>query len=237
MIDGPKANPGLSRKQQPNRLPVRRIGSLVVIPKERRTIALVDSEEFLTITPTDVQHPRASHLIQGGLYRLTEIVGIPGDFRWMAFRMRQQPRHDLCPRVATKQSSHLEDQIGDRPRVGGLTHFAQLEFWSVKPANLKILVAALQGFHGEGDFRKEIDEIATGEADAKSNVLVNAPHTIKQITADTWEFPYSREKAAFPLPYVADNKFWPAVRRVDDAYGDRNLICTCAPIEAYEEVE
>jgi glycine dehydrogenase len=53
------------------------------------------------------------------------------------------------------------------------------------------------------------------------------------LTADTWLLPYSREKAAYPLEYVADNKFWPSVRRVDETYGDRNLICSCAPIEAY----
>ena len=55
------------------------------------------------------------------------------------------------------------------------------------------------------------------------------------LTADTWNFPYSRETAAYPLDYIAENKFWPSVRRVDDAYGDRNLVCSCAPIEAYME--
>ena len=78
-------------------------------------------------------------------------------------------------------------------------------------------------------------EIAEATAEDKNNVLKNAPHTLAMLTADTWELPYSREKAAFPLDYIADNKFWPSVRRVDDAYGDRNLICSCAPIEAYME--
>ena len=78
--------------------------------------------------------------------------------------------------------------------------------------------------------RKEIEEAA---ADNPNHVMKNAPHTLAMVTADTWEFPYSREKAAYPLSYVAENKFWPTVRRVDDAYGDRNLICTCAPIEEY----
>ena len=79
------------------------------------------------------------------------------------------------------------------------------------------------------------DEIDAATANDANNVLKNSPHTMQMVTADSWDFPYSREKAAFPLPYVADNKFWPSVRRVDDAYGDRNLICTCAPIEAYAE--
>ena len=78
--------------------------------------------------------------------------------------------------------------------------------------------------------RKEIDA-ATKDDD--NNPLKNAPHTLAMLTSDEWLLPYSREKAAYPLDYVIDNKFWPSVRRVDDAYGDRNLICTCAPIEAY----
>ncbi|MCK0156173.1 aminomethyl-transferring glycine dehydrogenase [Cellulophaga sp. F20128] len=80
--------------------------------------------------------------------------------------------------------------------------------------------------------RKEIDEATL---DNPNNVLKNSPHTLNMVTNDTWDFPYSRQKAAFPLDYIADNKFWPVVRRVDEAYGDRNLICTCAPIEAYME--
>ncbi|MBY0486954.1 MAG: aminomethyl-transferring glycine dehydrogenase [Flavobacteriaceae bacterium] len=78
--------------------------------------------------------------------------------------------------------------------------------------------------------RKEI-EAATAE-DA-NNVLKNAPHTLAMVTTDNWIYPYTREQAAFPLDYIAENKFWPTVRRVDEAYGDRNLNCSCAPIEAY----
>jgi glycine dehydrogenase len=80
--------------------------------------------------------------------------------------------------------------------------------------------------------RMEIDELSDS---AENSVLKNAPHTLEMLTRDYWEFPYSREKAAYPLPYLAENKFWPSVRRVDDAYGDRNLICNCVPIEAYAE--
>ena len=78
-------------------------------------------------------------------------------------------------------------------------------------------------------------EIAEASADEPNNSLKNAPHTMQMVTGDEWSFPYSRQKAAFPLPYVSQHKFWPSVRRVDDAYGDRNLICTCAPIESYVE--
>ncbi len=82
--------------------------------------------------------------------------------------------------------------------------------------------------------REEIDLVI---AEEPNNVLKNAPHTLALLTAETWEFPYSRAQAAYPLAYVAENKFWPSVRRVDDAYGDRNLICSCVSIEAYETVE
>jgi glycine cleavage system P protein (glycine dehydrogenase) len=78
-------------------------------------------------------------------------------------------------------------------------------------------------------------EIAAATADDSNNPLKNSPHTLAMLTAERWDFPYSREKAAYPLEYIADNKFWPSVRRVDDAFGDRNLVCSCAPIEAYME--
>ncbi|MFZ9003895.1 MAG: aminomethyl-transferring glycine dehydrogenase [Robiginitalea sp.] len=80
--------------------------------------------------------------------------------------------------------------------------------------------------------RREIDE---STEEMPNLLLKNAPHTAEMVTADQWHYPYSRQQAAFPLPYVSENKFWPSVRRVDDAYGDRNLICTCDPIEAYME--
>ena len=81
--------------------------------------------------------------------------------------------------------------------------------------------------------KKEIDTVSK---DDDNNVLKNAPHTLEMITANEWHLPYSREEAAFPLDYVRENKFWPSVRRVNDAYGDRNLVCSCTPIEAYAEV-
>ena len=82
--------------------------------------------------------------------------------------------------------------------------------------------------------RQEIDDVVTGRADAKDNVLKNAPHTAAQVTADTWSHPYSRELAAYPLPWVRASKFWPSVGRIDNPYGDRNLMCICPPMEAYE---
>ena len=79
----------------------------------------------------------------------------------------------------------------------------------------------------------EIMEIEEGKADKESNVLKNAPHTALVAVSDNWKCQYPREKAAFPLNWVRENKFWPSIGRVDDAYGDRNLICTCAPLDAY----
>ncbi|HLF65345.1 MAG TPA: aminotransferase class V-fold PLP-dependent enzyme, partial [Saprospiraceae bacterium] len=86
--------------------------------------------------------------------------------------------------------------------------------------------------------RKEIEEVVSGSADPENNVLHNAPHTIDLLTDQNWKFPYSREKAVFPLPYLYhEHKFWPTVTRIDGAYGDRNLVCTCPPIEEYTKEE
>jgi glycine dehydrogenase len=81
--------------------------------------------------------------------------------------------------------------------------------------------------------RREIQDVLDGNADPKDNVLKNAPHTADQVTSDAWTHPYSREQAAYPLPHLREAKFWPAVARVDNPYGDRNLICACPPIEAF----
>jgi glycine dehydrogenase len=83
--------------------------------------------------------------------------------------------------------------------------------------------------------RGEIDSIAAGRMDKADNPLKNAPHTAREVMADVWSHAYSREQAAFPLPFVAASKYWPPVKRVDNVYGDRNLVCTCAPLEAYAE--
>lgn len=81
--------------------------------------------------------------------------------------------------------------------------------------------------------RGEIDEVLSGKADKKDNVLKHAPHTAKAVVSDVWARPYSRELAAFPLPWVRENKFWPSVARVDNVYGDKHLVCACPPITAY----
>jgi len=83
--------------------------------------------------------------------------------------------------------------------------------------------------------RAEIDAIANGKADKQNNLLKNAPHSARQIASDKWDHPYSREQAAFPAPWTRDHKFWPAVARIDNVYGDRNLFCSCPPIEEFEK--
>ncbi|WP_315816643.1 hypothetical protein [Paraflavitalea speifideaquila] len=85
--------------------------------------------------------------------------------------------------------------------------------------------------------REEIRAIEEGKADKKDNALKNAPHTQFVITADEWKHGYTRQQAAFPLPYIRSNKFWPSVARVNNTHGDRNLICTCEPVSSYAEVE
>jgi glycine dehydrogenase len=83
--------------------------------------------------------------------------------------------------------------------------------------------------------RQEIQAVIDGIADPKDNVLKNAPHTAAAVASDTWTHPYSREAAAFPLPFLRTHKFWPSVGRVDNPYGDRNLMCSCPPVETYAD--
>lgn len=83
--------------------------------------------------------------------------------------------------------------------------------------------------------REEIREVEEGKAEQGNNVVCKAPHTAEMVTADEWAFPYSRKKAAYPKPWSNIDKYWPAVTKIDDAFGDRNLMCTCSPIESYED--
>jgi glycine dehydrogenase len=83
--------------------------------------------------------------------------------------------------------------------------------------------------------RQEIRDVVEGRADAKDNVLKHAPHTMAVASSDSWTHPYTRQQAVFPLPFVRQNKFWPAVGRIDNPYGDRHLVCSCPPMEAYGE--
>src|SRR5712692_2007999 len=80
----------------------------------------------------------------------------------------------------------------------------------------------------------EIEAVATGKADRQNNLLKNAPHTARQIASEKWDHRYSREQAAFPAPWTREHKFWPSVARIDNVYGDRNLFCSCPPIEEFE---
>jgi glycine dehydrogenase len=83
--------------------------------------------------------------------------------------------------------------------------------------------------------RREIQAVIEGKADPRDNVLKMAPHTAHEVAGDTWTHPYSREQAAFPAPFVRERKVWPAVARIDNPHGDRNLVCACPPVEAFAE--
>ena len=83
--------------------------------------------------------------------------------------------------------------------------------------------------------KNEINNVISGEMDAENNPLKNAPHTAIDVTSDKWDRPYSRQKAAYPSSYLKNHKYWPSVGRIDNAHGDRNLICTCPPIEQYNK--
>ena len=88
---------------------------------------------------------------------------------------------------------------------------------------------AMISIHGE------ILEIASGKVSREKNLLKGAPHTAFVIASDSWDRPYSRERAAFPMPRLRESKFWPAVSRINDPYGDKNLICSCPPMESYTD--
>ena len=83
----------------------------------------------------------------------------------------------------------------------------------------------------------EIQKIQSGEFDMKDNPIINAPHTVEELTNDTWNHKYSRQEAAFPISYLYNNKYWSPVARIDNVYGDRNLFCVCPPIEDYENLD
>jgi len=84
--------------------------------------------------------------------------------------------------------------------------------------------------------REEIRAVENGTYAQDNNVLVNAPHTAEEVSASDWPYKYTREMAAYPRPWVRERKFWPTVQRVDNTYGDRNLVCACLPMSEYEEV-
>jgi glycine dehydrogenase len=84
--------------------------------------------------------------------------------------------------------------------------------------------------------REEVRAVEQGSMDRANNPLKRAPHTMQAVISSDWDRPYTREEAAFPAPWTRDRKFWPAVARVESAYGDRNLVCSCPPMDSYEEV-
>jgi glycine dehydrogenase len=100
---------------------------------------------------------------------------------------------------------------------------------SESKAELDRFIQAMIDIHGD------IMDVASGKVNAVESVLRNAPHTAEVLMAEKWDRKYSRARAAFPLPWVADNKFWPTVSRINDSYGDRNLVCSCEPIESYRD--
>jgi len=102
---------------------------------------------------------------------------------------------------------------------------------SESKAELDRLVTAFKAI------RSEIEAVENGTLDAEESTLKQAPHTAEMVTASEWDHPYSRETAAYPTDWVRENKFWPTVRRVNDAYGDRNLFCSCPPTDAYNADE
>ena len=113
--------------------------------------------------------------------------------------------------------------------------FPVVDTLMIEPTESESLEELDKFAHAMISIRNEIREIEEGRADKSDNVIKNAPHTAKSVIAGDWNKPYSREKAVYPLPYIAETKFWPSVGRIDNAYGDRNLICTCPDVASYEQ--
>jgi glycine dehydrogenase len=113
--------------------------------------------------------------------------------------------------------------------------FPVVDTLMIEPTESESLEELDKFAHAMISIRNEIREIEEGRADKTDNVIKNAPHTAKSVIAGDWNKPYSREKAVYPLPYIAETKFWPSVGRIDNAYGDRNLICTCPDVASYEQ--
>ena len=99
---------------------------------------------------------------------------------------------------------------------------------------IKVYVITSYSIHYTKLYDQEIQDVISGELDKTDNPLKNAPHTAETVTSDCWEHAYTRQQAAFPLRWLKENKYWPPVGRIDDAFGDRNLVCTCSPTESYQ---
>jgi glycine dehydrogenase len=100
---------------------------------------------------------------------------------------------------------------------------------SESKAELDRFCDAMINIHGE------IQAVESGQADKQNNLLKNSPHTADMLASDEWNRPYGRTQACFPAPWLYDHKFWPAVGRIDNVYGDRNLVCSCVGMEAYTQ--
>ncbi|TVR01295.1 MAG: glycine dehydrogenase (aminomethyl-transferring) [Deltaproteobacteria bacterium] len=185
-----------------------------------------------------------------GLRRATEVAILNANY--MAARL--EPHFDILYRGESGRVAH-EFVIDCRPfrasagvevediakRLMDYGFHAPTMSWPV-PGTLMIEPTESEGLAELDRFceamiaiREEIRDVAEGRLDREDNPLKNAPHTAAEVTAEDWTHGYSRERAAWPLPWVKVDKFWPSVARVDNAYGDRNLVCTCLPMDAYGE--
>ena len=168
-------------------------------------------------------------------YRLSEHYGIA--FQGTGGRVAHEFILDLRP---FRQNLNLTEQDVAK-RLMDYGYHAPTMSWPVvgtmmvEPTESESKEELDRFYEAMRSIRSEIDEVASGSADAEQNVLRNAPHTAQLVSADDWPFPYGREKAAFPADRLRDHKFWPPVRRLNEAYGDRNLVCACPPMEAYAE--
>jgi glycine dehydrogenase len=156
---------------------------------------------------------------------------------WMYIRMMGPAGLKRASEIAILNANYIAKRLDPyfpvlfKGKHGLVAHecIVDLRQWSEPKHELDRFCDAMISIHAE------MQAIADGKQDRQSNLLKNAPHTARQIASDKWDRPYSREEAAFPAPWTRDHKFWPAVGRIDNVYGDRNLFCSCPPVEEFEK--
>ncbi|MEY2559409.1 MAG: glycine dehydrogenase, partial [Verrucomicrobiota bacterium] len=150
---------------------------------------------------------------------------------WMYIRMMGAEGLTEATKIAILNANYIAKRLMDYGFHAPTVSFPVAGTLMIEPteseskAELDRFCEAMISIHAE------IQEVVSRKVDRQNNLLKNAPHTAPQVIADKWDRPYSREQAAYPAPWTREHKFWPAVARIDSVYGDRNLFCTCPPME------
>ncbi|MEX1055570.1 MAG: aminotransferase class V-fold PLP-dependent enzyme, partial [Rhodothermales bacterium] len=213
------------------------IGAVSAAPYGSADILLISWAYIAMMGPDGLKHATELAILNAN-YMMTRLEGdYPVLYKGTKGRCAHEFLLDLRPLRRTSGVAELDvaKRLMDYGYHAPTVSFPVPGTIMIEPTESESLDELDRFCHALEQIREEIREIERGEADAERNVLKNAPHTSAMVTSDAWDLPYSREKAGFPASWTREHKFWPSIRRVDDAYGDRNLICYCPPTEAYAE--